>query len=493
MRKNTILAVFSAIIAGAAALVSCNRVTTPEVNYKLYLDWPERYLPDFSTLGEPDMQGVKINIDLEDLPDTLNHYAVLFETTLKVAKAEEYTFELTSDDGTKFYVDGEMLIENDGAHGPIFKTVTKELSKGAHDLRLEFFDYDKGQLLFFEYFTPTIAKRQFNDQLKKIEDELTSDDGFVMPQIEEAAARYKAWKGDDETVTFPILTDIHTAGRFSYKHVGYAARGAEAFGYDFMTLLGDIGLNAFPATQDSLYADSVIANTRAGMDEYDGVYLYAAGNHDWDGGAGRHLNQEFLSETFQKPWLERAGGNLHLVPGKVYGWYDVPGKDFRVIFLNSQGTETIDKYYYFDPEQLDWLDSLLAETPATTTVLILVHYTPVHIGRWTTTHPELHTLDANEKLMALLTKHSAKGNLTGLFSGDSHTNFLEIHDGVNYYTTQGYGWVSPDLMLPGTTHAFFDYRQMMCVDVVSVKPAKREVASFRIGAGGKDYDVVFNY
>ena len=134
-------------VALAAVLASCAK--TPEVSYKVWYDWPERYLPDFSTLGEPDVQGTKENLDLMDIDDTRNHFCVLFEAPFKVDKEEEYAFTLTTDDGSKFYIDGELLIVNDGAHGPIEKKVSTVLTKGMHQIRIEFFDFDKGQSLVF--------------------------------------------------------------------------------------------------------------------------------------------------------------------------------------------------------------------------------------------------------------------------------------------------------------------------------------------------------
>ena len=48
-------------------------------------------------------------------------------------------------------------------------------------------------------------------------------------------------------------------------------------------------------------------------------------------------------------------------------------------------------------------------------------------------------------------------------------------------------------MLPTNRHAFFDYKETLCIDVVAVKPSTREVHTFRIGAGGADYDCEFTY
>ena len=481
-------------LATLLMLAACTSEKEPVVNYKLWLDWPERHLPDFSTLGEPDITGVKNNFDLVDIDETLNHYALLMETTLQVKTEEDYTFKVSTDDGSKLYVDGEQLYDNDGAHGPITKVATKRLSKGKHELKLEYFDCDKGQSINFLYSTPSIEWRELNNTLLEKEKKLTDKDGFVKPQINEALKRFEAWKGDDEVMSFPIVTDVHTAGRFSYKHIGHAARIAKAFGSDFMANLGDIGLNAYPATENSAYAKEIVDNVRAQMDKYDGVWLYTPGNHDWDAGEGAFNTEDYLSETFQKPWQKRAGENLHLTPGKTYGWYDVPGKGIRIIFLNSQGTGTRDGfYYYYDDAQMEWLQGLLDSTPADLPVLVMAHYMPHPIGRWTTSAPTEVVLNSNNRVMGILSAFAKKGTLIGMFCGDSHANAHVEEDGVNYYISQGYGWVVPDLMVPGTIHAFYDYKTNLCIDVVAVKPAKREVHTFRVGAGGEEYDSVFSY
>lgn len=479
-------------VALAALLASCAKA--PEVSYKIWYDWPERFLPDFSTLGEPDLQGTKINLDLEEIDDQKNHFCVLFEAPLKVNKEEEYAFTLTTDDGSKFYIDDELLIVNDGAHGPIEKKISKVLAKGEHRLKIEFFDFDKGQTLTFKYSTPTIQEREYNNEVFKKEDKLTSKHKYVKPQVKEALKRYQAWKGEDETLVFPIITDVHTGQRFSYKHVGYAAMAGKLFKADFMANLGDIGLNSYPATVDSVYARYILDKTRAGMFMYNGMWLYSPGNHDWDGGGGKWLTEDFLSDFFQKPWEAKAGGNLHLTPGRTYGYYDIPAKKFRIIFLNSESSRTKGEFYYsYGDEQLEWLAGILDQTPADVQVVLLSHWMPHSLGVWNAVSMNPIKKEDPSKIMNLLTSYQGKGNLVGLFTGDTHVNFHRVVDGVNYFVSQGYGWVSPDVMVPGQKHAFFDYRETLCIDVVAVKPAKREVHTFRIGAGGADFDTCFPY
>ena len=71
-------------------LASCGDRTAP-VNYKIWYHWPERFLPDFSSLAEPDLQGTKLNIDLRGIDDTLNHYCMLIEAPFKVKTEEDYS------------------------------------------------------------------------------------------------------------------------------------------------------------------------------------------------------------------------------------------------------------------------------------------------------------------------------------------------------------------------------------------------------------------
>ena len=230
------------------------------------------------------------------------------------------------------------------------------------------------------------------------------------------------------------------------------------------------------------------------MLKYDGMWLYSPGNHDWDGGAGKWLTEDFLSDFFQKPWEARAGGNLHLTPGKTYGYYDIPAKKFRIIFLNSESSRTKGEYYYsYGDEQLEWLDGILDQTPADVQVVLLSHWMPHPLGIWNAVSMNPVKKEDSSRIMDLLASYQGKGNLVGLFTGDTHVNFHRVAEGVNYFVSQGYGWVSPDVMVPGQMHAFFDYRETLCIDVVAVKPARREVHTFRIGAGGAEFDTCFPY
>ncbi len=56
---------------------------------------------------------------------------------LTVARAGRYTFATTSDDGSAMLIDGRLLVDNGGLHGPILKTASVALTAGAHPVLVE--------------------------------------------------------------------------------------------------------------------------------------------------------------------------------------------------------------------------------------------------------------------------------------------------------------------------------------------------------------------
>ncbi len=50
-----------------------------------------------------------------------------------------YAFDLLSDDGSKLYIDGEEIIDNDGLHPPEEKTGIVNLDGGIHEMRVSYF------------------------------------------------------------------------------------------------------------------------------------------------------------------------------------------------------------------------------------------------------------------------------------------------------------------------------------------------------------------
>ncbi|RSD17137.1 family 16 glycoside hydrolase [Amycolatopsis eburnea] len=73
---------------------------------------------------------------------------------ISIATAGTHQFRLTSDDGSRLRVDGQVVITNDGLHGSAAVTGSVSLSTGYHALRIEHFDNAGEQQLTLEWQPP---------------------------------------------------------------------------------------------------------------------------------------------------------------------------------------------------------------------------------------------------------------------------------------------------------------------------------------------------
>ena len=358
------------LVPALAAICSCGptEYNEGEVSYKIWEGYEADSLPDdFSILGEPTATGTRQGFQLGEYVDPAkDHFLAEYTSTLAIPEEKEYTFLLYSDDNSRFLIDGEPVINNKTSSYTFGK---KTLGKGKHELKVQYQEYINGQGLDLYLYTEGELPRDYGCNVPeyKIPD-------FVVPQVTEAYNRYKEWKGDDETVAFPIFTDVHAHTDYRFRHIGYVAETSDIWNYDFMLSLGDIGINLGPAHVSRDIATTIMNKTRDEMLKFPGVFLFTPGNHDWDAGEGTFNTEERFQEIFQKPGLEKANGNLHLTPGKVYHYYDIPEKNFRVILLNSSGTGTQNgTYYIFDDEQVEWFKNLVNETPAEMSIFVCCH------------------------------------------------------------------------------------------------------------------------
>lgn len=124
----------------------------PKVDYKYYEDITGSSLPDFSRLGVPTREGKVYEFSLDELEvEEKDHFAVIFTTRLDIEETDQYCFGVISDDGSKVYLDGKQVIDNDGSHSADMKKGYVMLEKGLHELTVEYFDDYMGQHLELHY------------------------------------------------------------------------------------------------------------------------------------------------------------------------------------------------------------------------------------------------------------------------------------------------------------------------------------------------------
>ncbi len=99
-----------------------------------------------------------LNLDHLEFQPSPDNYAMRWTGFLEIKIAGNYLFRTSSDDGSRFFVNGVMVVDNDGLHGN--QTVTSSnvnLSVGRHSVELQFFERGGGNNIDTVYSGPDTA------------------------------------------------------------------------------------------------------------------------------------------------------------------------------------------------------------------------------------------------------------------------------------------------------------------------------------------------
>jgi hypothetical protein len=129
-----------------------------------------RLLPDFRTLTP--VGGVCLDqLDVTPrrsvypgfpgLRDRYRWFAADLEGTFTVEHAGMYYFRLTSDDGSQFYVDDTLVVDNDGYHPPRMAMAAAQLTAGQHTVHVPYYQAAGPMALVLEVARPGEAYHVF--------------------------------------------------------------------------------------------------------------------------------------------------------------------------------------------------------------------------------------------------------------------------------------------------------------------------------------------
>jgi hypothetical protein len=129
------------------------------LRYRVYQgSWTR--MPKYSDL-KPAFESVASDLLVESRQMTADNWAMVLDGNFEVDRAGRYTFFLNSDDGSKLYIDDELVIDNDGDHSLLELTGEKDLSAGKHKLRIEFFEAGGEAILELDLAGPGMERQPF--------------------------------------------------------------------------------------------------------------------------------------------------------------------------------------------------------------------------------------------------------------------------------------------------------------------------------------------
>ncbi|HTO46652.1 MAG TPA: DUF4347 domain-containing protein, partial [Burkholderiales bacterium] len=83
--------------------------------------------------------------------NALDNFTVRFTSQFNITTAGTYTFYSGSDDGSRLYIDGNLVVNNDGAHSYAEVSNTAALTAGQHTIRVDFFEVTGQEDLVVSY------------------------------------------------------------------------------------------------------------------------------------------------------------------------------------------------------------------------------------------------------------------------------------------------------------------------------------------------------
>lgn len=112
---------------------------------------PITQLPNLDTLQIVASDTTTV-MDVNKLSKRRDGVAFRFKGSLFVPKSGDYLFHLYSDDGSRLYINEELLIDNDGKHDFEPKRGLVNLKKGVQKIRIDYFNnnWGKGMMLKYE-------------------------------------------------------------------------------------------------------------------------------------------------------------------------------------------------------------------------------------------------------------------------------------------------------------------------------------------------------
>ena len=125
------------------------------VNWDFY-EGRFKVLPDFKEL-QPVKNGevFQFGLDKIDLPQY--NFALQLNSYIKIDREGEYEFSISSNDGSKLYVNGKLIVDNDGEHGSRQLSGSIYLTKGKHLICVEYFQSGGGKSLQLFYWSDKIS------------------------------------------------------------------------------------------------------------------------------------------------------------------------------------------------------------------------------------------------------------------------------------------------------------------------------------------------
>lgn len=135
-----------------------------EVDFEFYDSSPSgstvSNIPTSGYIGTGTYTSFDINaLQNQEDPGDADNFSIRYTGYIQIDTQGSYTFYTNSDDGSKLFIDGVEVVNNDGGHGTQERSGSITLTTGLHDISVLYFEITGGQSLTVQYEGPSITKQ----------------------------------------------------------------------------------------------------------------------------------------------------------------------------------------------------------------------------------------------------------------------------------------------------------------------------------------------
>ncbi len=93
-----------------------------------------------------------------------DYFAMRFKGYVDIKKNGRHTFYVKSDEGSKLFINGKQVVNNDGKHSARERSGSITLKKGLQKIEVHYFEYKGGETLAVKYKGPGFGKRSISNK-----------------------------------------------------------------------------------------------------------------------------------------------------------------------------------------------------------------------------------------------------------------------------------------------------------------------------------------
>ena len=133
--------------------------TPPPISYEVYYLDNLKSIPSLAN-KRPDARGRCYEITSDEVQERIKANTVVkFSTTIHIKEEDRYTFYTNSDDGSKLWINKELVVDNDGDHGVMERDGSILLQAGTYPLEVVWFNGGGSGWLNVDYKSTSLPKQ----------------------------------------------------------------------------------------------------------------------------------------------------------------------------------------------------------------------------------------------------------------------------------------------------------------------------------------------